>query len=281
MLWQCLVIEAVCGLRVQKKFVLAGRKQEMFFLGCSHEDSHLSKLDSLLWRTKRKHSFAWAVISHPLSARCFSYVWGKLYGNQVSLGLSCKGRCECSRGSSISAGFQIAGSVALARAAGLCRAWTPPLHTWEPSNELPYSQGFLYSRYLAKSELRGMYTCTIHSYPTKNKVWWASQPHYKAHKNSWLRMGWVGSIALQTCPACLKPLTSVRCGSQSEELNPSGHVGFNFLQVAYSCWGAKDSCVGAWRSEFLTFLFLDPHPSSVGSLQGSGKKFYAWRRLEN
>lgn len=56
------------------------------------------------------------------------------------------------------AGFHIAGTVALARAVGLCRVWTLPVHTWEPSNTLMYSQGFLYSRHLAKSELCGMYS---------------------------------------------------------------------------------------------------------------------------
>lgn len=53
MLWQCLVINAGCGVRAQKKLVLAGRKQEVFFLGCSCEDSRPSKLDVLLWRTDR------------------------------------------------------------------------------------------------------------------------------------------------------------------------------------------------------------------------------------
>lgn len=149
------------------------------------------------------------------------------------LGLSCKGRCERSRGSSISAGFQIAGTVALARVVGLHRAQTPPVHLGALKHADVFSIYFLYT-WLNQSYVSYMpMCCTIHLYPTQNKVWWASFPYYKAHKNSWLQMGSVGSIALQTCPACLKPLTSDHCGSQSEELNPSGHIGFNFLQVAY------------------------------------------------
>lgn len=51
-----------------------------------------------------------------------------------------------------------AGTAALARAVGFHRTGTPTVHTWEPSNSLLYSQGFLYSRYLAKSELCDMYS---------------------------------------------------------------------------------------------------------------------------
>lgn len=58
---------------------------------------NFSKLSSLLWRTKPKQSYVWATISLSLSILCFSYICGNLYGSQVLLGLSCKGRCECSR----------------------------------------------------------------------------------------------------------------------------------------------------------------------------------------
>lgn len=91
------------------------------------------------------------MISPPLSTLCFSYICGKLYGSHVFLGLSYKWRCEHARD------FQIAGTLAIARAVGLHRAWAPPKHTWEPSNMLLYSQGFLWNRYLAKSELCGIY----------------------------------------------------------------------------------------------------------------------------
>lgn len=73
--------------------------------------------------------------------------------------------------------------------------------------------------------------------------------------------GLVGSIALQTCPDCLSSLTPDDSEGQNEEFNPSGLIGFKFLCLACHFWDAKDSCIGTWSSEFLSFLFL-PLPFS-------------------